>query len=72
MPRYHADMLIQDVLTSHPGASAVFERHGLACGACLGADIETLKAVAQMHGVSVQELIAELDELPEQREREEQ
>jgi len=72
MPRYRADMCIQDVLTSHPGAAAVFQRHGLACGACFAADMETLEAVAQMHGVSVEALIAELEELPEQREREEQ
>lgn len=61
--RYHPDMLIHDVLTSHPGATAVFERHGLACGGCIGADIETLRAVAQMHDVDVDRLIAELEAL---------
>jgi hybrid cluster-associated redox disulfide protein len=70
MPRYSADMLIQDVLTSHPHAAAVFERHGLACGSCFAADMETLAAVAHMHDVAVESLIAELDALPEPSEKE--
>ncbi|MBE0416511.1 MAG: DUF1858 domain-containing protein [Coriobacteriia bacterium] len=69
MPRYTADMLIQDVLTSHPGAAAVFERHGLACKSCLAAGMETLGAVAHMHDVSVESLIAELDALPDSSEK---
>lgn len=69
MRRYHADMLIQDVLTSHPGAAAVFERHGLGCGGCIGADIETLQAVAQMHDVDVELLIRELEALDAVHER---
>lgn len=71
MSRYSADMLIQDVLTSHPRASSVFERHGLACAACLAADFETLEAVAHVHGVSVELLISELDGLADTPEREE-
>jgi hybrid cluster-associated redox disulfide protein len=64
MGRYSADMLIQDVLMSHPGVPAIFERYGLACGSCFAADLETLQSVAHMHDVSVQSLIAELDALP--------
>ncbi len=63
MPTYRADMPISEVLASHPGAPAVFERHGLACAGCLGASIETLEAVAQMHEVSTEVLISELDAL---------
>lgn len=70
MPRYRADMLIQDVLTSHPAAAEVFGRHGLACSSCFAADLETLEAVAQMHDVSVEALIAELEALPEVPEEE--
>lgn len=70
MPRYSPDMLIQDVLMSHPGVTAIFERHGLACGSCFAADMETLQAVAHMHEVSVETLIAELDSLPDPSEEE--
>ena len=63
MSRYRADMPISEVLSSHPNAPDVFERHGLACAGCLGASIETLEAVAHMHGVSTETLIGELNAL---------
>ena len=71
MARYRPDMLIQDVLMSHPAAASVFERHGLGCPSCIGADMETLEAVAHMHDVSVSDLIAELEALPQLQEKEE-
>ena len=69
MGRYHADMLIHDVLTSHPSAAAVFGRHGLACGGCIGADIETLRAASLMHDVDVDLLIEELEALEDANDR---
>jgi len=57
------DTLIRDVLTSHPEAAAVFERHGLACAACLGADLESLSAVATMHEIHLDQLLHDLDAL---------
>jgi hybrid cluster-associated redox disulfide protein len=58
------DMLIRDVLVSHPDAANVFERHGLACASCLAAGMESVAAVASMHEVSVEGLLAELNDLP--------
>lgn len=58
-----ADMLISDVLASHPEAAAVFERHGLSCGACLASSMETVSAVASIHDVSVSALLSEINEL---------
>ena len=69
--RYRADMLIRDVLTSHQDAARVFARHGLACPSCLAADMETLGAVAHMHDVELETLIAELNALPEESAAEE-
>ncbi len=63
MGSYHADMSIRDVLSSHPDAPGVFERHGLGCPTCLAAEVESLGAVAQMHDVPVEALIAELEAL---------
>jgi hybrid cluster-associated redox disulfide protein len=70
MGRYSADMLIQDVLMSHPGVPAIFERYGLACGSCFAADMETLQSVAHMHDVPLDSLVAELDALSDQSEKE--
>ncbi|MDZ4063939.1 MAG: DUF1858 domain-containing protein [Coriobacteriia bacterium] len=63
MAPYSADMMIRDVLVSHPGAIAVFERYKLGCASCLAAGMETLGSVAGMHGVSVEALISDLDQL---------
>jgi hybrid cluster-associated redox disulfide protein len=60
---YTRDMLIRDVLTSHEGVSVVFERHGLGCAQCIGADMETLAAVASMHEISVDVLLDDLNDL---------
>lgn len=60
---YTRDTLIRDVLTSHADAVAVFERHGLACAACMGADLESLASVATMHEISLEELLADLNAL---------
>lgn len=56
-----ADMYISDVLAGCPGAVDVFEKHGLACAACLAASMEQLSAVAYSHDVSVDALIEDLN-----------
>ncbi len=63
MEAYTRDMLIKDVLTSHEGAAAVFERHSLGCPSCLAAEMETLASVATMHDMSVDVLIDDLNAL---------
>lgn len=60
-----AEMLISDVVASCPRAVAVFERHGLACAACLAASMESLSAVALVHDVSLESLIRDLNETAE-------
>lgn len=62
---YSPDTPIRDVLTSHPEAAGVFERHGLACAACLGADLEKLSVVASMHEIDLDRLLHDLDALDE-------
>lgn len=63
MTAYTRDSPIREVLTSHQGAAAVFERHGLACGACMGAEFETLESVASMHDISIDVLLEDLNRL---------
>jgi hybrid cluster-associated redox disulfide protein len=64
MQQYSPDMLISDVLVSHPEAVAVFNRFGLGCPSCLAAGMETLQSVATMHDVPVESLLEALEELP--------
>jgi hybrid cluster-associated redox disulfide protein len=60
---YTRDTLIRDVLTAHAESAAVFERHGLACAACMGADLESLSSVATMHEIPLETLLADLNAL---------
>jgi len=55
-----ADMLIKDVIALHPDAAAVFEKHGLGCGSCLAAGMESVSAVAAVHDVPLVTLLSEL------------
>lgn len=71
MPRVTGEMVISDVLLSTPGASGVFDRLGLGCPSCFAASMETLAAVASMHEVPLDVLLAELNAVygePELRE----
>jgi hybrid cluster-associated redox disulfide protein len=60
---YTRDTLIREVLTAHSDAATVFERHGLACAACLGADMESLSSVATMHDIPLADLLSDLNAL---------
>jgi len=55
------DMLISDVLVTHPHAAEVFSRFGLGCPGCFAANMESISAVAAMHDVSVGRLLEELN-----------
>jgi hybrid cluster-associated redox disulfide protein len=63
MPQITRDMVIRDALLLHEGASEIFVRHGLGCGHCMAAEMETLAAVASMHEISVDVLLADLNAL---------
>jgi hybrid cluster-associated redox disulfide protein len=58
-----ADMLIKDVISSHPDAAVVFEKHGLGCASCLAAGMESVSDVAAVHDVSLEVLLGELGAL---------
>jgi hybrid cluster-associated redox disulfide protein len=57
------DTLIREVLVGHPDAAEVFDRHGLACASCLASGMESVSAVAAIHDVPVDVLLAELNQL---------
>lgn len=66
-----AEMVISDVLANQPGSAEVFGRLGLGCPSCFAASMETLSAVASMHEVPLDLLLAELNAVAEQSEAEE-
>lgn len=54
---------IIEVLRAYPQARALFLRHGMACGGCMGSTIETIENGARMHNIDIAILMQELQEI---------
>jgi hybrid cluster-associated redox disulfide protein len=63
MAQFTKDTSILEALEGHPRARDVFERHGMACCLCIGAQLESIEAGAIMHGVDADMIVAELNGL---------
>jgi len=61
--KVHRNTLIIDVLRAYPQARAVFAAHGMGCIGCMGSEVETIENGARMHGINVEALLVELNEL---------
>ena len=57
------DMRIVDVFQVKPQAAQVFGRYGMGCIHCLLAHQETVEEAAAVHGVDVDEMLAQLNAL---------
>ncbi len=60
---FSKEMSIMEALQVHPKAREVFKKHGMACLSCMGAMQESIEAGADMHGIDVEVLMKELNEL---------
>lgn len=56
-------MSIQEAIQAEPRARTVFEAHGMGCGACLGAQLETIQEGARMHDIDPETILEELNGL---------
>ena len=63
MKKFTADMKIVDALKAHPQAKEVLARYQLICEGCGGAAAESLTHAARNHGLPVETLLQELNEL---------
>lgn len=63
MALFHKDMSIFEALQVSAGARSVFERHGMACTLCLGAQSETIEAGAILHQVDPERVARDLNDL---------
>lgn len=57
------DMSIYDTLQEHPDSREIFLKHGMHCLDCMGAVMESIEAGAKMHGLNLEQLMAELNRL---------
>ncbi len=63
--KFHKDMNIGQVLTLHPDASKVIEKHfGNGCFSCPGIRMESIAFGSMMHGMDADAIIKELNALP--------
>ena len=63
MSSFTKQMSILEALEAHPDARQVFERHGMGCSLCIGAQLESIESGAIMHDVDPDEVVAELERL---------
>ena len=55
------DMTIAEVLKAKPQAAAILMSRGMHCLGCVIAQGETLEQAAEVHGISIEELIAAIN-----------
>jgi hybrid cluster-associated redox disulfide protein len=56
------DMAIEEVMRKYPETRTTFERHGLGCAGCPAALFESIEQGADVHGVEVELLVADLND----------
>jgi hybrid cluster-associated redox disulfide protein len=54
---------IWEVLEKYPNARRIFEKHGMGCHLCIASNAETIASGAKMHGISLNVLLEELNEV---------
>lgn len=55
------DMGIIDIVQQYPETLQVFQKYGLGCIGCAAARFENLEAGAKVHGIDVDDFIADLN-----------
>jgi hybrid cluster-associated redox disulfide protein len=54
-------MSIEQVVRKYPETVAIFERRGLGCAGCKAALFESIEQGAEVHGIDVETLMADLN-----------
>lgn len=60
------DSKILDVVQEVPESVAVFQSHGLGCVGCMLANFETLGEGAAAHGIDIDTLVADINNIQKQ------
>lgn len=59
----HKLMSIEEVVKKYPETISVFEEYGLGCAGCQAALFENIEQGAEVHGIDVEALIADLNKV---------
>jgi len=57
------DMGIQEIVTKHPETAEIFFKFGVHCLGCAAASFETLEQGANAHGIDVDAMVKEMNEV---------
>jgi hybrid cluster-associated redox disulfide protein len=63
---FRKEMSILEALQAHPNARDIFKKYGMACLGCMGAMQESIEAGAEMHGIDIEIIMKELNELSDE------
>lgn len=63
MAKITKDIGIIDAVQQHPEIIEVFQDYGLGCIGCMAAHFETIGEGAGAHGIDVEALVADLNEI---------
>lgn len=55
------DMIIAEILNVHPNAADILMRNGMGCLGCPSSQNEPLSMAADIHGLDLEKLLAELN-----------
>jgi hybrid cluster-associated redox disulfide protein len=55
------EMPITDIVNEHPEVIGVFREYGMGCIGCMAARFENLGQGAEVHGIDVEQLVADLN-----------
>lgn len=61
MSKITKDMGLLEIVQAHPETVEVFQRYGLGCLGCAAARFENLEAGAKVHGIDVEQMVADLN-----------
>lgn len=56
-------MTITDIVETYPDTFEVFMSHGMHCIGCMAAEFETVEEGAYAHGIDVEELMRDLNDV---------
>jgi hybrid cluster-associated redox disulfide protein len=59
------EMTIEDVVSNYPETIKVFMQAGLGCLGCSAARFENIEQGAQVHGIDIDQLILDLNQISE-------
>lgn len=55
------EMSIMDIVNEYPEVLPVFKAYGMGCIGCMAARFENLAQGAEVHGIDVEQLVADLN-----------